>query len=582
MRPVRAQDAYYTAQVIDMGETEDGRPFLVTEHVDGETLRAAVERRGPLPGTALHRLAIATMTALVAVHQAGGVHGEFDPGNVLLGPEGPRVINAGVAPALEAAGVVAADAPTEKVGAAKLAFAAPERFAGAGAGKPADVFAWASTMLFAATGRAPFEGESAVATMNRIIQAEPDLTALDEHLRGVIAACLDKDPAARPTAGEALLRLVGHSLLTAGPEEVAAAAPPSAGTLSAAPRARSWRFAVLAAAVGLVIAVASAGTVYALRSRAPATAAATGTPTPSVVSLSAAPPPSPPPSPAATLAAPGAEMGLLEHPADPLRVAAYRAGDSFYVRAPGSTRFVKTAGTPEEMAASPAGTWLALLEDGKVTFLDRAGGAGFEVEVGPSRRPVWSGDGGRLLLTTTEDTGKDEAGVPLPGGFAIIDVATRKVTLVDTDDEARDGRGYYAWLPDGTGTVVTYKTGRDHGMRVRDLAGREMRTLDWVGFTTGGRMFSPSGGLFATSCPSGGTYCVWDTAEGVRRASVALFYDGGEFWGWYDENHLLVFNPSQEPDRLVALDLRGKERRTLLTIAGKDYDEDFYVAMAPR
>ncbi|MFD0478388.1 serine/threonine protein kinase [Nonomuraea thailandensis] len=363
MRAVRAQDAYYTAAVLDSGETGDGLPYLVTEYVDGETLQATVAARGPLQGSALHRLAIATMAALVAVHQAGAVHGSFGPGDVLLGPDGPRLINAGVAPALEATTATA----TQRVGG--LAYTAPEHFGGDApqreeggepAGGPADVFAWAATMVFAATGEAPFDGGSTSATMNRVLRHEPDLSALDDHLRGVIADCLAKDPRARPTAGDALLKLVGHSLLTARTGDLTAVVPPPAGPPepAAAPPRRTGRFAALAVAGGLVIALASAGAVYTLQSRT-GTPAAVATPTPSpsataISSLAAQAPPSPPPTPLARIAAPGLGLALHEHPADRLRVVAYQTGDDLYVRAPGTARFTKSQEKrSEEVAASP-------------------------------------------------------------------------------------------------------------------------------------------------------------------------------------------------------------------------------------
>ncbi|MFB4267967.1 phosphotransferase [Nonomuraea sp. GTA35] len=590
MRAVRAQDAYYTAQVLDSGETDDGLPYLVTEYVDGEPLEAAVADGGPLQGAALHRLAIATMAALVAVHQAGAVHGSFGPGDVLLGPDGPRLINVGVAPALEATSATA----TQRVGG--LAYTAPEHFGGDAprreeggepAGAPADVFAWAATMVFAATGEAPFDGGSTSATMNRVLRHEPDLSAFDDHLRGVIADCLAKDPRARPTAGDALLKLVGHSLLTARTGDLTAVAPPPAGPEepAAAPR-RTGRFVALAVSGGLLIALASAGAVHTLQSRQ-GTPAAVATPTPSpsataISTLAAQAPPSPPPTPTARITVPGLGLALHEHPADRLRVAAYQKGDDLYVRAPGTTRFTRSQEKrAQEIAASPDGAWLALFTDGKLTFVSRTGGSRFEVEVGPARRPTWSRDGKRLLLTTTKGTGKDEDGTPVPGGFAIVDVATKAVTPVDTDAETRQGRGSYAWLPDGTGVTLSHRSGDDYGMRIFDLAGRETRAMNWVGYTGGVRMFSPSGKLFLTHCPSGGTVCVWDTAEGVRRASVAIFFDGAEFWGWYDENHLLIYNPSQEPDRLVAMDLRSRERRIVLTLPGKDFD-DFSFTLAER
>ncbi|SFK10390.1 Protein kinase domain-containing protein [Streptosporangium canum] len=93
--------AFCTAQVVETGLAGD-RPYVVSEYIDGPTLRKAVANDGPLRGAALYRLAIGTMTALVAIHQAGIVHRDFNPGSVLLGPDGPRVIDFGIAEALDA------------------------------------------------------------------------------------------------------------------------------------------------------------------------------------------------------------------------------------------------------------------------------------------------------------------------------------------------------------------------------------------------------------------------------------------------------------------------------------------------
>ncbi|MFD0478389.1 hypothetical protein ACFQ0B_67040 [Nonomuraea thailandensis] len=134
--------------------------------------------------------------------------------------------------------------------------------------------------------------------------------------------------------------------------------------------------------------------------------------------------------------------------------------------------------------------------------MSRTGGDRFEVEVGPARRPTWSRDAKRLLLTTTKGTGKDEDGTPVPGGFAIVDVATKAVTPVDTDAETRQGRGSYAWLPDGAGVALSYRSGDDYGMRISDLTGRETRAMNWVGYTGGIRMFSPRGSSSSPTVPA--------------------------------------------------------------------------------
>ncbi|MEU4834012.1 protein kinase [Streptosporangium sp. NPDC023615] len=207
---------FCTAAVIDTG-VEAHRPYIISEYVDGPTLDAVVNAEGPREGAALHRLAIGTVTALVAIHQAGIVHRDFKPSNVLLAPDGPRVIDFGIAKALDRTSTLTAMA----IG--TPSYMTPEQLAGENAGSPADMFAWGCTMVFAATGQPPFGVDSLPAIFNRIMNVEPDLSAItDPALRALVGQCLSKDAARRPTAGEALLRLLGHA---GGP---AGAAPPTA------------------------------------------------------------------------------------------------------------------------------------------------------------------------------------------------------------------------------------------------------------------------------------------------------------------------------------------------------------------
>jgi serine/threonine protein kinase len=87
---------FCTAQVLDAGIFER-RPFIVSEYVSGPSLIEVVEQLGPRGGATLERIAVATLTALGAVHAAGMVHRDFKPGNVLLGPDGPVLIDFGLA-----------------------------------------------------------------------------------------------------------------------------------------------------------------------------------------------------------------------------------------------------------------------------------------------------------------------------------------------------------------------------------------------------------------------------------------------------------------------------------------------------
>ncbi|GAA3801552.1 hypothetical protein GCM10022226_21620 [Sphaerisporangium flaviroseum] len=556
-------------QTISSG-VQDGRPYIVSEHVDGVSLREAVERDGPLRETALHRMAISTMTALVALHQAGIAHGDLHPGNVLLGPDGVRVSGSGMAQAMPVDG----EGSTRAL--ASIAYLPPERFESPEPEPPGDLFAWAATLVYAATGHDAFDGGSTAATINLVMRGQADLDALDDHLRGVAAACLDKDPAERPAAADALLGLVGHSMLT-----IAGEPPPGVTAPDPVPGPWPRRLLLGAGALVVIAASATAGHLLAAGSIQAAPRAPATTPTPSLNLAATAPRPVAPPEVTSKVSLPGIDATLHENPADPQRFVAYRGKGGAYVRAVGTTRFTPAGLSAKDVTSAADGSRLAFLGDGAdsgtVVFVDRDGSGRFSVAVPASaRRPVFDRDARRLLLTLT--SGKDE----VPTGFVVVDVGRRTMTEVDTDEETQRGEGVYAWLPDGSGVTVSYKTERDYGMRIRDLAGREVRTMDWVGFSTGRRMFSPSGRQFLTLCPSGGTYCAWETGTGVRRASFSVTFDYAEFWGWYDENHVLVLDPSKDPHRILVMDFLGRPQRTMATIKASDDAPDLFFTRADR
>src|SRR5690606_17925763 len=204
------------------------RPYIASEYVPGPTLREAVEKDGPRTGADLERLAVATATALAAVHGAGIEHRDLKPGNVLLAPDGPRVIDFGIARVADVSGTHSGSL----IG--TPGYMAPERIAGEPAGSPAhpgaaDVFSWGAVMLYAATGRAAFEGDSVPNVMHRVLHEDPDLSGVEEPLRGLLARCLSKDPERRPDSSELLLDLLGRPAADSGP-----AAGPTAGPTAAA------------------------------------------------------------------------------------------------------------------------------------------------------------------------------------------------------------------------------------------------------------------------------------------------------------------------------------------------------------
>jgi predicted Ser/Thr protein kinase len=206
---------FCTARVLD-SDAEGDVPYIVSEFIDGPSLAEVLKKNGPTTGVALDRLAIGTITALTAIHEAGIVHRDFKPGNVIIASDGPRVIDFGIARALDMTGTLT----NASVG--TPAYMAPEQFSGAAIGPPADVFAWACTMAFAANGRPPHGDDSVPAVMNRVVNQPPDLGTMSGSLRDVAAQCLAKDPSARPTARQILLRLLG------GADEPVAPSAPSA------------------------------------------------------------------------------------------------------------------------------------------------------------------------------------------------------------------------------------------------------------------------------------------------------------------------------------------------------------------
>jgi serine/threonine protein kinase len=196
---------FCTAPVLDA--QLDGEPlFIVTEYVDGPNLDDFVRASGPMRGSSLEHLAVGVATALTAIHSAGVVHRDLKPANVLLSSVGPRVIDFGIARALDT--ISRATRTGQFIG--TPAYMAPELISGQGASPASDVFAWGCVVAYAGTGRAPFEGPTVPAVLYQISHGEPAVGGLDESLRDLVTAALAKDPAQRPSAQQLLDRLTGR------------------------------------------------------------------------------------------------------------------------------------------------------------------------------------------------------------------------------------------------------------------------------------------------------------------------------------------------------------------------------------
>ncbi|MEU6751819.1 serine/threonine-protein kinase [Spirillospora sp. NPDC046719] len=186
----------HTARVLDADVTGD-RPYIVSEFVEGPPLQRVVDEDGPLPAPQLRKVALRTAGALAAIHRAGIVHRDFKPANVVLGPDGAKVIDFGIARAADA---LARTEPLTTSPVGTPGYMAPEQIEDEPVGPPADVFAWGAAMVFAATGRPPFGSGPSAAVMRRVTSRPPDLGDMEGPLRELAARCLDKNPAARPTA----------------------------------------------------------------------------------------------------------------------------------------------------------------------------------------------------------------------------------------------------------------------------------------------------------------------------------------------------------------------------------------------
>ncbi|WP_307875094.1 protein kinase domain-containing protein [Frankia nepalensis] len=195
----------YTAAVLDVG-TDAAQPYLVTEYIDGPTLAAHVQAHGPLPPAQVEWLAEAVASALRAIHAAGVVHRDLKPSNILLSRFGARVIDFGVARALDSATIATQGA----IG--TPAYMAPEQALGEAVTGAADVHALGAVLVFAATGKSPFGADSVPRIMGRIATEPPDLTGVPDMLRPLVAQTMAKAPADRPTPDELLVEL--HRLRT--------------------------------------------------------------------------------------------------------------------------------------------------------------------------------------------------------------------------------------------------------------------------------------------------------------------------------------------------------------------------------
>jgi serine/threonine protein kinase len=185
----------WTAAVV-AADTEAAVPWVATAYVPALTLQEAVERHGFLPEESVWALAFGLARALETIHGCGLVHRDLKPSNVLLGLDGPRVIDFGIARAADGEGLTRTGMVVGTPG-----FLSPEQVNGVPVTGASDVFCLGAVLTFAATGRSPFAGtgQGAAARMVAVVSEPPVLDGITGSLRDLVESCLAKDPTRRPT-----------------------------------------------------------------------------------------------------------------------------------------------------------------------------------------------------------------------------------------------------------------------------------------------------------------------------------------------------------------------------------------------
>jgi hypothetical protein len=250
----RKVSGLFTALVVD-ADVDAQVPWLATAYVSGPSLSEAVRDRGPLSVASLLALAAGLAKSLSAIHAAGVVHGDLKPSNVLLAPDGPRVIDFGISQAAEAA-------PLARSGlvVGTPSFMSPEQAAGQAVGPLSDVFSLGAVLAFAATGRKPFGTGQAAAVLERVVRGAPDLRGAPPEVRPLIERCLAKEPSRRPAAAGLLDEVTAVQAALA---PLAALAPPAEPDPVAPPALpalrRRWQPLVTASAVAGILAAGAVG-----------------------------------------------------------------------------------------------------------------------------------------------------------------------------------------------------------------------------------------------------------------------------------------------------------------------------------
>ncbi|MFF6959009.1 PQQ-binding-like beta-propeller repeat protein [Streptomyces sp. NPDC008317] len=237
----RAVSGFYTAAVVD-ADPRAAVPWLATAYVPAPSLEEIVNEAGPMPAQAVRWLAAGIAEALQSIHAAGLVHRDMKPSNVLVVEDGPRVIDFGIA-----SGVSNTRLTMTNVAVGTPAYMSPEQARDSRSVRGAsDIFSLGSTLVFAATGHAPFHGANPVETVFMLLREGPNLHGLPPELRPLIESCMRMEADRRPTPADLQAQLAPHLYSTGGDDTGTASAWLPPGAVALIEQRRSGRPAVAA------------------------------------------------------------------------------------------------------------------------------------------------------------------------------------------------------------------------------------------------------------------------------------------------------------------------------------------------
>jgi serine/threonine protein kinase len=196
----RQVGGFHAALVVD-ADPDANPPWMATAFIPGPSLADAIDQQGPLDEAGVRELGAALAEGLEAIHACGIIHRDLKPSNVIMGYDGPRIIDFGIAKSADASSLTASNAVL-----GTLRYMSPEQLNGQILTEKSDIFALGAILTYAATGHNPFDGVTLPAIITQILNNPPNLDPLAGDLRDIISACLAREPSDRPSAADLLAR----------------------------------------------------------------------------------------------------------------------------------------------------------------------------------------------------------------------------------------------------------------------------------------------------------------------------------------------------------------------------------------